>query len=181
MIEFLGYCRTKGLLPAKTAEAYKSAAMRVLSIDGPTWNQLDVRHVDVAEQVNRFARLEGQNVSPGSLSTYRSRLASAIRLYDDYLKSPASFRVRGARPRNPKQSLQAPEASRTPILKTPEPRSDAIDLITYPFPLRAGHMAYLQLPRRLDPSDAKRLAGFLESIAVEDDSRESISESGARR
>jgi hypothetical protein len=41
-------------------------------------------------------------------------------------------------------------------------------MIQYPFPIREGVVASLTLPTNLRKTEAKRLAAFLESLAVEE-------------
>lgn len=41
-------------------------------------------------------------------------------------------------------------------------------VITYPFPLRDGVLASIQLPADLTRKESKRLAAFIESLAVDD-------------
>ncbi len=41
------------------------------------------------------------------------------------------------------------------------------DLVQYPFPLRAGVMAYLSLPRDLQRGEAQRIAAFVASLAID--------------
>ena len=41
-------------------------------------------------------------------------------------------------------------------------------LVSYPFPLRNGLLVTLQLPPDLTKREAKRLAGFIESLAIEE-------------
>ena len=36
--------------------------------------------------------------------------------------------------------------------------------MTYPFPLRSGQLAFVQLPLRMEKEDAKRLAAFVRTL-----------------
>jgi hypothetical protein len=146
LLEFLDYARAKGILARKTAEAYKSASSLALSIDGEGWENAEVRSIDIDQQLDRYIRLRGQKASPETLATYRGRVGKAIQLYVDFLDNPTGFR-------GPREVASA------------EPS----ELLTYPFPLRAGGMAYLQLPRELTHADVKRLSSFLESLAIDMD------------
>ena len=48
------------------------------------------------------------------------------------------------------------------------PPPAASGMIQYPFPIREGVVASLTLPTNLRKTEAKRLAAFLESLAVEE-------------
>jgi hypothetical protein len=173
LLEFLDYARAKGILARKTADAYKSASSLALSIDGEGWENIEVRNVDVGQQLDRYIRLRGQKASPQTLATYRRRVAKAIELYLDFLDNPTGFRGSSGRPRPGGATARRPPA--TPASQQasrhPRPREIPIaepsELLTYPFPLRAGGMAYLQLPRELTHADVKRLCSFLESLAID--------------
>jgi hypothetical protein len=176
LLEFLDYARAKGILARKTADAYKSASSLVLSIEGEGWEATDLRNVDLDQQVNRYIRLRGQKASPQTLATYRQRVAKAIDLYLDFLGNPAGFRGPAGRPRKAVgggRRQNGPSVSNRPTQQPAHGREATVvepaDLITYPFPLRSGAMAYLQLPRQLSEADVKRLSTFLQSLAIDGD------------
>lgn len=176
LLEFLDYARAKGILARKTAEAYKSASSLVLSIEGEGWEATDLRNVDLDQQVNRYIRLRGQKASPQTLATYRQRVAKAIDLYLDFLGNPAGFRGPAGRPRKAvggDRRQNGPSVSNRPTQQPARGREATVvepaDLVTYPFPLRSGAMAYLQLPRQLSEADVKRLSTFLQSLAIDGD------------
>jgi hypothetical protein len=173
LLEFLDYARVKGMLARKTSESYKSASSLVLAIDGAGWENIEVRGLDLDQQLDRYIRLRGAKASPQTLGTYGQRVRSAIELYRDFLDNPTGFRGPSARPRPGSTAVRrspatetgqqaAPHAS-TRVISSAEPS----DLVTYPFPLRTGGMAYLQLPRELTHSDVRRLCSFLESLAID--------------
>jgi hypothetical protein len=173
LLDFLDYARSKGILARKTAEAYKSASSLALSIDGDGWENADLRGLDLDQQLDRYIRLRGQKASPQTLATYRRRVGKAIELYLDFLANPTAFRAPTARPR-----ITAPSARRQPVATTVKQAdqpsrarevsaAEPTELLTYPFPLRGGGMAYLQLPRDLTHADATRLSSFLESLAID--------------
>jgi len=172
LLEFLDYARAKGILARKTAEAYKSASSLALSIEGDGWENAEVRNIDSDHQLDRYIRLRGQTASPQTLATYRGRLGKAIQLYVDFLDNPTGFRGPTARSRPGGTSARrtpATTAKQTGQLPRPGevPSAEPSELLTYPFPLRAGGMAYLQLPRELTHADVRRLSSFLESLAID--------------
>ena len=175
LLEFLDYARAKGILARKTAEAYKSASSLALSIDGQGWENAEVRNIHIDQQLDRYIRLRGQKASPQTLATYRGRVGKAIQLYVDFLDNPTGFRGPSARSRPGGTSVRRPPATPAakPTSQLPRlrevPSAEPSELLTYPFPLRAGGMAYLQLPRELNHADVKRLSSFLESLAIDSD------------
>jgi hypothetical protein len=178
LVEFLDYVSAKGILSGSTAHAYKSACSRVLSIDGENWRGMNVRGLDIDLQMERYIRLHGASAKPASLTTYQQRVRAAIELYLLFLDNPAGFRGPGAKRRT---STSGPVAKTTPrvakdeMTATPEvripapapPAEAATTLVTYPFPLRSGGMAYFQLPRDLPRGEVRRMSGFLESLAID--------------
>jgi hypothetical protein len=174
LLEFLEYVKAKGMLAARTADAYKWACSRVLGIDGG-WEELDVRALDVEHQMERYVRLHGASASPASLTTYGSRVRAAIELYRTFLDNPTGFRGRSAKPRvsgasvRMQQRIEKPPQKAAAVQVPPrDPPEATLSLVTYPFPLRSGMLAYLQLPRDISVSDVRRLCGFLESLAIDD-------------
>jgi hypothetical protein len=175
LMEFLDYAKAKGILAQRTANAYKSACSLLLAIDGEGWQEIDVRALDVDRQMDRYVRLRGGSAKPETLSTYRQRVLAAIGLYQSYLVSPTAFRGPAAKPRSSMgrrktEGVTTNERRPEPEEPTATPGPSRIvdsTLLTYPFPLRSGQMAYLQLPRNVPPSDVRRLCAFLESLAIE--------------
>jgi hypothetical protein len=175
LMEFLDYTQSKGILAARTAEAYKSACSLLLAIDGDGWHEVDARTLDVDSQMDRYVRLRGRSAKPSTLATYRQRVRAAVELYRSYLANPTAFRGPVATPRSSRGGRDAegaatnerrPEPEEPATTQSPSRVVDAT-LVTYPFPLRTGQMAYLQLPRNLPPSDVRRLCAFLESLAID--------------
>lgn len=173
LLDFLDYAQARGILARKTSEAYKSASSLVLSIDGEGWESIEVRGVDLDQQLDRYIRLRGGKASPQTLGTYRQRVGKAIDLYKDFLDNPTGFRGPSARPRaagtatrrSPETAPRQQATHHSPAAEITSPTPS--DLVTYPFPLRTGGMAYLQLPRELTRSEVKRLCSFLESLAID--------------
>ena len=48
------------------------------------------------------------------------------------------------------------------------PVVESSDRILYPYPLSDGQVVHISLPLKLSKKDAKRLAVFIESIAIEE-------------
>jgi hypothetical protein len=95
-----------------------------------------------------------------------------------YLDDPAAFRA--AHPSSARAKM--PDKAKSGRGVTPGGRGPAnhggtaaagarrpasSDLVQYPFPLRAGVMAYFSLPRDLRRSEAQRIAAFVASLAID--------------
>ncbi|HEX4081635.1 MAG TPA: hypothetical protein VHX40_01635 [Acidimicrobiales bacterium] len=179
LVQFLTFAGKKGLMAVRTAEAYKSAATRILEIDGEDWLNTDLRSIDVDMQVERFVRLHGTNVKLDTLHTYKSRFKSAVTEYLRYVNDPMSYReptsqrsekVRKAPRAEPKR--QGTESSVSVSPRGADGSSaaqfeDRPNLVKYPFPLRSGQMAYFELPRDLSRAEAQRMAAFVASLAID--------------
>jgi hypothetical protein len=173
LVEFFDYLAKKGLMKRNTAGARKTAVHKVLAID-EDWEATDLRTLNVDEQVQRFQNLCKSDYSPGSLNTYESRFRSAVDEYMRYLNDPASYRpgtsTRTTRSNAGRQTTDGGAADSVTAEITqdadvaPPPRSGHV---TYPFPLRPGVMAYVQLPSDFRPVEAQRMARFLESVALD--------------
>jgi len=173
LIQFLGWMKEKGLMKAATAAAWRSAAQGVLEIDGEGWSEIDLRTLNVDDQFQRFAHLRGPKYTPASLNTYGQRFRDAVARYLEYLANPTGFRPptsRSARPAGKAKGRSAAPTDTSPgtgesVPVIERPVAGARDLITYPFPLQSGDLAYVQLPVRVLPADAERLCAFIRSIA----------------
>lgn len=181
LMEFLAYVKEKGLMAGRTAEAYKSATTRILQIDGENWEDTDLRSIDLDMQMDRFVRLQGTKFKPETLQTYKGRFRSAVAEYLRYQNDPMTYRgpisQRPERQRKPAPaaSKSHPDAAagtaREPAERyrqTEEPGGGRPSLVKYPFPLRSGQMAYLELPRDLSRVEAQRMAAFIASLAIDD-------------
>jgi hypothetical protein len=176
LIAFLDWAARTGELSANTAAAYKTAVTRVLEIDGEAWADTSVRELDVSRQMDRFARLRASRYNPTSLRSYGNRLSAAVTHYLKYLDDPATFRA--ANPSTPRAKGSEKAVRRTArdgsgsasvadTSRTGTSRIASGDLVQYPFPLRAGVMAYFSLPRDLSRTEAQRIAAFIASLAID--------------
>lgn len=168
LVDFLTYVQEKGLLNKNTAGALRAAARELLSIEDEDIAKLDVRELDVDQLTHRFANLRAGKFAPQSLETYQSRFRKAVAMYLRFLENPAGWRpdVR-TRPAAAQDRTRARSNGGPPPGPTlPPPASSG--MIQYPFPIRKGVIASLTLPADLRMVEARRLASFLESLAVDD-------------
>ena len=165
LVEHWGWAAKKGLMNSNTAGALRAACAQILAIEDG-WQDLDVRSIDVDELLHRFENLRKKDFTPKSLAQYGSRFRRALRSYLEYLDKPHgwSFDAREAKggvgERSKKRSTKP----------APQPAEVASSgyMITYPFPVRAGVVARLVLPKDLKSAEARRLSAFLQSLSIED-------------
>jgi hypothetical protein len=148
----------------------------VLSIDDD-WGSIDLRKLNVNEHLRRFENLRKHEVSPRSLALYGQRFSRARELYLSYLDNPKGFqapkRGGGTRKKSDGDARAVAAAiglSGTQVNTLSAKRvsvADPKDLVSYPFPIRPGLLAQISLPADLTEAEAKRLAAFVESLAMD--------------
>lgn len=182
LVAFLDDAIQKGYLKTATGQAMKTAVKEVLSAtegaDG--WETVDLTSLDQTDVLRRFETLRAMKFSSGSLATYKGRFSRAAAMFEEFRTSPTTWRpsvkqrsrTKGAdgSPAAPPSSAEAGAAvpGATPSPPTRHPGHGSA-IITYPFPLRQGVLASVELPPDLTRREARRLAAFIESLAIEDD------------
>lgn len=174
LAKFLDYLATKGLMAKGTADARKAAAGKVLGILSLE-EAKDVLAIDLNETMHRFTNLQGQKYTPGSLSTYQSRVRSALDDFDKYLKNPLGFRpavenrARTTKSQNNSNRVEKPkalDATSTTIVARPSPPANDTIL---PIPIRADLTIYIQgLPFDLRKNEAAKISAVITAMANSD-------------
>jgi hypothetical protein len=168
LVEFLDYAANKSLLNKNTAGAMRAAAAQVLAVESDDVATIDIRKLDVEDLVKRFATSRHQDFTPKSLETYQSRFRNAVSMYMAFLKNPAqwrpSLRERTSRP-TPERGRSGDGGARQ---RNQTDTAPSPGMVEYPFPVREGVLAHLTLPVDFRKSEARRLAAFLESLAVDE-------------
>ena len=177
LIEFLNFAAGRGLMNVNTAGGLRAACSDVLNaVQGEGWEDLDLRTVDFDDFATRFERLRTGKLKPDSIVVYKSRFRNAVLMYFAYLEDPSGWRYKPERRASARTKVTAPRfaeadpkttASERPAAEASSggPRASTID---YPFPLRPGLVVTLRLPVDLTKAESKRLAGFIDSLAVDD-------------
>lgn len=191
VLAFLDYTVAKGHVKRATAKAMQVAVREVLAAaEGEGWERRSVRDLDVDDVLRRFQTLRAMKYKPESLHTYSQRFASAIRMYQEFSADPRSWRptvrtrtVR-SRPRPTPVDSERVSISEADVreVTAEEPVMTEIvhgrpALIPYPFPLRDGVLVSLHLPADLTRREASRLVAFIQSLAVDHEHSETVSES----
>jgi hypothetical protein len=174
--QFLRYLGDKGLMAAATVGARRAAASKVLGILDDD-EAKDVTIVDVDDLATRFSRLHGKNYTPDSLSTYKSRLKSALSDFEAYLSNPLAFRPSG-QSRSTKASLRqaqkdngesgSQKSQSESIIEQSKPVAALMpNSNILPIPIRVDLVIYIQgLPYDLTESEARKIAGVVNAMAV---------------
>lgn len=181
LMAYLDQAIEKGWAPEGAVLPLKTAVKQVFSIDeGVDWEKAGARNVNLDDVFIRFSNKTLGKYSAQSLATYRSRVARALAWYESFLTNPGwTPKTRGAGRILGKGTVKK-EANITAIVA--EPMESNVDtrpfpekdvkpmvpnLITYPFPLQSGELAYFYLPAKLTKGDADRMASFLATLVIE--------------
>src|SRR6185312_947194 len=156
-LAFLDWMSEKGLMARNTVAARKAAATRVLGILSDD-EARDVTALDLNDVMRRFTNLEGRSYTPGSLTTYQSRLRSALDDFKTYLDKPLSFRP-GVQPRERRKAdaRKDDNRERAPVLAT-----NALSIS-----IRPGTTVVIQgLPYDLNETEAAKIANVIRAMAT---------------
>lgn len=152
-----------------TASALRAASIKVLGAleDGQS---VDVRTLNVEDALTRFQNKHHKDMTPQSLATYKTRFRNAVKMYLDYLANPSGWKAPASKARtgSGRGRAEVPATNGQGHGEVDGPPPVVPGLVPYPFPLRNGLLVTLQLPPDLTKREAKRLAGFIESLAIEE-------------
>ncbi len=179
LVEFWNWAAQRGEMGAHTARALRSACKEVLTtVEPDTWESLDLRALDDVDSFClRFVRLKaGSNFKPDSLTAYQQRFRRALASYLEYLEAPDKWQYGSESPSPTKETSKGkskPQGA-TRRQSKPRPGGEKVNpndpqMLTYPFPVRpwSGLVVNITLPADLTRQEAKRLATFVESLAVD--------------
>lgn len=175
----LAYCEwlmAKGYATAAQVNPWRTAIQKVFStVEGESWESLDLSAADLEEYMSRFQTLAGTQYKAESIAAYKRRVQNAIDAHDHYLQTgrPPNFRQGAHKER--KDAAPAGKASGATLeavgdASRVKPVAPEDGLMDFPFPLKGGHIAVLRLPQRITSDDANRLGAFLRTL--QDDSEE---------
>jgi hypothetical protein len=180
MLAFLDWTGEKGLLTTANARAIKVGAKDVLEqAEGPDWESVDVRSLDLDDVVRRFETKRATKYSPKA--AYVQRFRSAVNMYKGFLADPGGWRPL-RQPRSTSGSTRRtngdrPKAKVTLPANTPPPPPpgedphDRPDMMTFPHPIRRGNQtlyARLILPHDLTMKEAETIGRHIKTLAIED-------------
>lgn len=169
LLEFLDYLADKGLMAKSTVASRKAAVGKVLGIL-PDEEAHDVTKLNLNEVMARFQNLEGKSYTPGSLTTYLSRVKSAVDDFRTYLENPLGFK-----PSVQKREKRKPDNQR----ERPPPHTDQqhgverqaakapLSSSILPIPIRPDITVFIQgLPYDLTEAEASKIANVVRAMAT---------------
>lgn len=175
--EFIDYVSDKGLVKHATARNWKNAATRIFNILKES-EQEDVRGIDIQSVCQRYANLNGKDVTPSSLQTYRSRLKTAVNDFVKYTDDPMSYRPGlSQRPSRKKVDKDIPKQNyqdRTEQFQ--QEKTIGIESTTIsskgtfpiPIPLRENLIVEVTgVPFDLSEAEADKIARVIKALAIE--------------
>ena len=171
LMEFLDYLSNKGLIAKNTANARRTTANKVLRILSDE-EARDITVLDLDDVMERFQNLEGQNYTPGSLATYRTRMKAAVADFETYLKNPLAFRPnvrKRERLKTANQKSSSAPPSREPAQATSTQYSTAplMSNSIVPISIRQDVTVHIQgLPFDLSEAEAERIANVVRAMAT---------------
>lgn len=177
-LKFLNFLSEKGLLAKATAQSRKASANKVFSILSDT-EAADVTKIDLDDVMYRFSNLEGQKYTPQSLTTYKSRIRSALDDFVSYRENPLGFKPAiQQRSRSSKRRDAGPSGSPTPsaVQSTAANNAEEHDLPVaqgptqiLPIALRNNLTVQIAgLPFDLTYAEAKKIANIVLAHALSD-------------
>ena len=169
LLDFLDYLANKGLVNKSTISARKAAANALLDILDDD-EASDVRRLDVEALALRFSNLKGDQFTPASLNTYKSRFSSALEDFLNYRKNPLTFKP-GLSPRVRRKSQTASDDSSIPE-KNPPANFDGKKLIEQSIPVQIRENVVVQivgLPVDLKASEAHRISKIVGAYVYDDE------------
>lgn len=169
LARFIEYVVEKGLVNPSTAQGWRVATTKVLDALSPAEEE-DVRRIDVDATFRQFLNRHPGRLSPASTGEYRRRVGRAIEEFVSWLEDPASYGNRSAAWAARAES--GPRTRRTPA-RSPGPRTESVargepassEGIALDYPLRAGFLARVVVPRDFTVDEARRMGVFLLTLA----------------
>jgi hypothetical protein len=171
LLEFLDYLGSKGLMARNTVASRKAAVNKVLGILTDE-EAGDVTKLNLDDVMSRFNNLEGKGYTPGSLTTYLSRVKSAVDDFDSYLKNPLGFRpsVQSREKRKPDNTRQEKASDSFSQHHREAERAighTAFSSAILPIPIRSDVTVYVQgLPYDLTEAEANKIANVIKAMAT---------------
>lgn len=180
LLDFLEKSIEKGRINKNTGAGMRAACRKILEQVGP---DDDVRETDVSAEVIQYNNRHPNELSGDSLRVYESRVKAAIDAFVRSLTDPTGYRppgkANGSKPQKAGTRRTAERQAKDPgqeIERATQPEHMALPSsarvaatetsLALPFPLRPNFLAQIVVPRDLSKDEAKRLAAFLDSLAV---------------
>lgn len=180
LMEFIETSIKKGWINSNTGVGVRAACRQILE---QVADEEDVRNLDVSSEVERFGNRNPGKLSGDSLRVYDSRVRGMIEGFSAFVTDPAAYqpstrpgstRIRRVKLRANKAAsmenrpdVHQPTTNQTPSHHTTIRASVTEISLTLPFNLRPDFLAQVTVPRDLTKDEAKRLATFIDALALE--------------
>lgn len=175
VIEYLDNLVEKGKATQGAIVPLKTAFTKVMSaVDKDSWEDMDVKNIDVDDYILRFSNLTAGTYSTQSISVYKSRVNRALGWYSKFLETPGWAPDVAKRSSTQNVKKASSESSSKTHSDTQRPTSQvsninpSTDQIIYQYPLLSGELIQISLPVKLSKKDAARISTFVSSIAIEE-------------
>ncbi len=177
MIAWLGWTISSGELVEATASALRTGCLKVLAVESdPT--SVDIKNADIDNIVLRFRNKLRGSMKDQTINTYDQRFRQTVDMYCKWLADDQSWRP-ATRNRGTGTSVaRKAEKRAVPAPAVPKPEVGASGaseaptgphLLQYPFPIRPGVQGKITLPEDLTAKEARRIANFVASLAIEEE------------
>jgi len=178
VVEYLDNLIEKGKATTGAIRPLKIAFSKVMQvIEGESWENADVKAIDIEDYMSRFGVLTMGKYASDSLITYKSRFNKAVTWYLQFLDRPGWTPEVQRRNRTPKTAIKSKIMVKADQTETRQEEPTASievstlptkDRIIYPYPLVSGEVVQFSLPIKLSKVDARRIGLFIESIAMDE-------------
>jgi hypothetical protein len=171
---FLDYLSKEDLITFQTVRGWRTSASKLM-MDLSEAEDADIRTVDLDLAIRKTVNRDSIALSPQSLKTYRRRVSIAINEFIKYQSDPNGYEPQylngQSRAKSDGENGVRQEQSK-PVKLTSSAKQDKEIVhvssgLTLSYPLRTDFLAQIVIPRDLNTIEAKRLAGFLLTIAVD--------------
>lgn len=172
VMQFLEYCKDKGLMKPRTAESRKAAVNQVLGILSED-EASDVAQVNLDVVMRRFQNLHGDRYTPDSLRTYKARVKNSIFDFLRFRENPMDFKPTPAVSAKPNTKPKPPSKPATRTDGTPRTTaiwsssgSSFLSTSTLPIPIRQDLTVLIHgLPFDLSETEARKIANVVLALA----------------
>lgn len=184
VVDFLDSLVTTGKAPNGAIRHLKTAFTKVLqTVQGSRWHTIDINNIDVDDYMSSFESLTQGVYTLESINTYRQRIKKVLDWYSTFLQDDSWIPPTRNNLKKKKSAStllsdnQSPNRSQAASHKNEvhHPAENNVErLLNYGFPLENGQVISIQLPVPLTRSDADRISRFIDSIAIDRNSKDSV-------
>jgi molybdenum cofactor biosynthesis enzyme MoaA len=171
---FLDYVSKEDLIKFQTVRGWRTSASKLM-MDLSEAEDADIRTVDLDLAIRKTVNRDSIALSPQSLKTYRHRVLIAINEFIKYQSDPNGYEPQylngqSRTKSNGENGVRQEQAKQVKLPSSDKQDREIVHVssgLTLSYPLRTDFLAQIVIPRDLNTTEAKRLAGFLLTIAVD--------------